>query len=247
MCLTSELDTINTLFYADNSLNVIMSKANELVKVFKTKSLKSFKQHDIEKYLLYLKQQGNKNSTINSKLAYLSKCLKYHNIRLIMPYQTVKTTYKNIISSNDFEQLRDKFKDNKELLQFISIAFYTGLRANEILNICMTHLTKRNDTYFINIYDTKNHIDNLIPITHKLNNILDNFEEFTLNYKQIYYLLKKEGVRPHLFRHSFITRCFEKGLDTHTIMRLVNEKSEKSLQSYVHLRNNFLIQEVNKL
>ena len=247
MCLTSELDTINNIFYANNSLTVIMSKANELVKVFKTKSLKNFKQKDIEKYLIYLKQQGNKNSTINSKLAYLSKCLKYHNIRLIMPYQTVKTTRKDIISLTDFEQLRNKFKDNKELLQFINIAFYTGLRANEIINIRMTHLTKRNNTYFINIYDTKNHADNLIPITHKLNVILDNFEEFTLNYKQIYYLLKKAGVRPHLFRHSFITRCFEAGLDTHTIMRLVNEKSEKSLQSYVHLRNNFLIQEVNKL
>ncbi len=247
MCLASELDTINNIFYADNSLNVIMSKANELVKVFKTKSLKSFKQKDIEKYLLYLKQQGNKNSTINSKLAYLSKCLKYHHIRLIMPYQTVKSAYKNIISLTDFEQLRNKFKNNKELLQFITIAFYTGLRANEILNIRMFHLTKRADTYFINLYDTKNHTDNLIPVSHKLNNILDNFEEFTLNYKQIYYILKKEGLRPHLFRHSFITRCFEAGLDTHTIMRIVNEKSAKSLQSYVHLRNNFLIKEVNKL
>lgn len=255
MCLKDELITINDLFYNDsNSYSGMESKAKELVFLFKTKSLKKFKQKDVETYIKYLITQGNENSTINSKLAYLSKCLKYYNNLLKMPYKKQHKKHKNLISYNQYNELLKKIRlgflqvnHKKELMQFIQIAYHTGLRASEILNLRQQHITKLDNTYFLNIYDTKNHCDNLIPVKQTLNLTLDNFQEFSINYKQVYYELKKAGINPHLFRHSFITRSYESGLEPFTIMKLVNQKSLASTKEYVHLRNKFLVNQVEQI
>lgn len=246
--LINELNTINELYYNDtNSSKTINSHTNELINIFKNKSLVKFKQTDIEKYIKILKNKGNKNSTINSKLAYLSKSLHYYKNELVIPYQKLNKAHKDIITYEYFMQLSNNIKTNFELLQFIQIAYYTGLRANEILNIRMQHIVKKDDTYYINIYNTKNHRDNFIPVTNKLNNTLNNFKEFTLKYKQVHYELKKQGITAHQFRHSFITRCFESGLDVFTVMKLVNQTSITSTKNYVHLQNKFLAEKVNIL
>lgn len=245
--LIDELTTINNLYYIDTtSYNTINSHTNELVDIFKTKSLVKFQQKDIEKYITILKTKGNQNSTINSKLAYLSKSLKYYGNSLKIPYQRLKQTEKNIISPEQLQQFINNINDT-ELIQFILLAYYTGMRANEILNIRATHILKDNDTYYINLYNTKNHKNNIIPVSNKLNKVLDNFQEFTYNYKQIHYLLHKQGITAHQFRHTFITRCFEHGLDVFTVMRLVNQTSISSTKKYVHLQNKFLADKVNIL
>ena len=70
-----------------------------------------------------------------------------------------------------FYNLLDIFKDNRDMYVFIILAYYTGMRAN--------------GNYFINLYNTKNHKDNLIPCTIKLNSILKDFTGFILFIKQI--------------------------------------------------------------
>lgn len=246
--LSTELNLINELFYNNSSFNTIQSKANEITRLFK-KSLKTFKQKDIEKYFRYLKSQNNSASTINSKLAYLSKCLRYYNVvNIIMPYQVIKQKPKEIITPEQFKQLRHSiYRENKELYYVILIAYYTGLRINEILNIRMQHIRIEQAKIFVNIYNTKNHTDNLIPINNKLRFIFKDFKEFTLNYKQVYYLLKQYGITAHQFRHTFITRCFEHGLDSYSVMKLTNQKSLSVQQRYVHITNKFLADKVNSL
>lgn len=245
--LVHQLNTINELFYSSsNSYKTINSHTTELLEIFKTKSLVKFQQKDIEKYIKILKNKGNKNTTINSKLAYLSKSLNYYGNSLKIPYQRINPKQKDIITDAQFKQLQTDIKD-KELKQFINIAYYTGLRASEILGLRVQHITRDNQTYYLNIYDTKNHKNNLIPVTNKLNSVLNQFQEFTYNYKQIHYELKKHGITAHQFRHTFITRCFEKGLDVFTVMRLVNQTSIQSTKQYVHLQNKFLKDTVNLL
>ncbi|MCD7779996.1 MAG: tyrosine-type recombinase/integrase [Candidatus Gastranaerophilales bacterium] len=209
--------------------------------------MKKFKQKDIEKYLKVLKAKNNKATTINNKLAYLSKCLNYTGIKVVIPYQKTQKADKSVINKNDFRKMRLTMQKNKELYNFSCIAYYTGLRANEILNIRMQHIKKEGNNYFLNLYNTKNHQNNFIPITRKLNFIFKNFQEFTLNYKQIHYELKKLDVTAHQFRHTFITNCYEKGLDSFTIMKLTNQKSLSVHQRYVHLQNKMLTTQINKI
>lgn len=236
--LANELNNIVTLFYADcSSYSNIQSNVIELEKLFKKKSLIKFKQTDIEKYFKHLKLKGNSNSTINGKLVFLSKALKYYKNPLIMPYQKVKNKEKHIITETQFEYLLDVFQDNQDMYQFLMLAYYTGLRANEILNIRHQHITNDNGIYYLNLYNTKNHKDNYIPLSSNLNDLLDNFRRFTLDYKQVYYNLKKYKVTAHQFRHTFITKCYEKGLDTFSIMKLTNQTSLSVHQRYNHISN----------
>lgn len=247
--LTKELNNIVDLYYSDSTyLSSINSKVNELITIFKKKSLKKFTQKDIEKYIKVLKiEHNNTNATINSKLCFLSKCLKYNQVNLVIPFQKVVNKNKSIITSEQLQVLLQSFKDNKELIQFVNIAYYTGLRANEILRIRYSHIIKDNNYYFINLYNTKNHKDNLIPVTPKLNKILDDFIEFSIDYKQVYYQLKKQGINAHQFRHTFITKCYEQGLDSFSIMRLTNQSSLSVHQRYVHHSNKQLINAIDKL
>ena len=238
MCLAIELDTITNLFYSDCTYySSIQCFINELLQLFKKKSLKNFTQRDIEKYFKYLKVKNNSNSTINSKLSFLSRCLQYYNNTLKLPFQKVLNKEKQIITESNFYYLLDEFKHNKELYNFLMIAYYTGLRANEILNIRVQHIIKDENVYFLNLYNTKNHKDNFIPLSPNLNTIVGGFSEFTLNYKQVYYELKKYGITPHRFRHTFITRCYEKGLDSFSIMKLTNQTSLSVHQRYNHITN----------
>lgn len=247
MELLEELNIVNELYYETATYyRQIQSTAGELLTLFK-KSLKKFTQRDIEKYFRYLRAKGNSTSTINFKLTYLNKALKYHQNILIMPFQKVHNKTKIIISERSFKQLLKKFKDNQEMYNFIMIAYYTGLRANEILGILKLHITKENNNYYINIYDTKNHRDNLIPVSQKLNNILEHFEEFTLNYKQVHYELSKHNITAHQFRHTFITRAYEQGIDSFSIMKLTNQRSMSVHQRYVHHSNKLLAATVNRL
>lgn len=245
--LINELDNIINLYYSDcSSYNNILSISKEILTIFKRRSLNKFKQSDIEKYIKNLKTKGNTNATINTKLSFISKALKYYKNELIIPFQKVSNKEKETISNTQYNYLIEETKDNEELNKFIQIAYYTGLRANEILNIRIQHI-KYDNGYFINLYNTKNHRDNFIPITNKLNSIFDNFQEFSLNYKQVYYLLKKFNITPHQFRHTFITNCYEKGLDSFTIMKLTNQTSLSVHQRYNHISNKRLQDVVNVL
>lgn len=239
MCLTSELNTLIDIFYSDCSyLNNIQSATKELINIFKKKSLKRFNQKDIEKYIKILKLKNNSNSTINNKLVFLHKALTYNNNNdLKLPFQKVKNKEKNIITSEQFNYLLNEFQTNKDMYNIIMIAYYTGLRVNEILNIKQQHLIYDDNTYYLNLYNTKNHKDNLIPLSHKLDEIMNNFKEFELNYKQVYYYLKKYNITIHQFRHTFITNCYEKGLDSFSIMRLTNQTSLSVHKRYNHITN----------
>lgn len=236
--LLNELDTIVNLYYSEcNYYNNIQCNVIELTKLFKKKSLTKFNQKDIEKYFNHLKHKGNSNSTINSKLVFLNKGLQYYNNILKIPFQKVRNKEKQIITETQFNYLLDAYKDNKDMYNFLMIAYYTGLRANEILGIRIQHISYENDTYYLNLYDTKNHKDNYIPLSSKLNAIVSTFEEFNIDYKQVYYLLKKQGITAHQFRHTFITRCYEKGLDSFSIMKLTNQTSLSVHQRYNHITN----------
>ena len=75
-----ELTTItdNILYSDTNSYKVITSKQKELLEfIGANKDISKINVQVINKYIEHLKNKGNNNATINSKLAYLSKILTY--------------------------------------------------------------------------------------------------------------------------------------------------------------------------
>ena len=240
--LIDELENINTLYYNNtSSFSIIATKTIELTNLFPRKSFKKFTQKDVEKYVKYLKQKGNKPATINSKLAYLSKCLHYYdNNNLKIPYQKIVITEKEVITEQQYKNLLLAFKDNTEMQAIIQILYNTGLRISEVLALQPKDIITDGTHYFLYITKSKNNKKNYIP-TKNINNLLKNFKPFTLTYRQVIYQLKQYNITPHQFRHTFITRCYEQGLDSFTIMKLTNQHSLSVNKRYCHLSNISLI------
>lgn len=54
-------------------------------------------------------------------------------------------------------------------------------------------------------------------------------------------------VHPHMFRHIFISLCYEAGMDTSVILRISGHKHIKMMKYYTHLEENFVNKEFDKI
>lgn len=54
-------------------------------------------------------------------------------------------------------------------------------------------------------------------------------------------------VHPHMFRHTFISLCYEAGMDTSVILRISGHKHIKMMKYYTHLEENFVNKEFDKI
>ena len=52
---------------------------------------------------------------------------------------------------------------------------------------------------------------------------------------------------PHMFRHTFISPCYEAGMDTSVILRISGHKHIKMMKYYTHLEENFVNKEFDKI
>ena len=104
MKLYQLINTVNDIFYSDsNSYKVIESKANELLSIIGANTdINNINDTVINKVFNTLKNKGNKPATINSKMVYLSKLLKY-------AYQTHKIKHKPYIPLCKINNKKDIF------------------------------------------------------------------------------------------------------------------------------------------
>ena len=54
-------------------------------------------------------------------------------------------------------------------------------------------------------------------------------------------------VHPHMFRHTFISLCYEAGMDTSVILRISGHKHIKMMKYYKHLDEKFVNKEFDKM
>lgn len=54
-------------------------------------------------------------------------------------------------------------------------------------------------------------------------------------------------VHPHMFRHTFISLCYEAEMDTSVILRISGHKHIKMMKYYTHLEENFVNKEFDKI
>jgi len=129
----------------------------------------------------------------------------------------------------------------------IELMLYTGLRKNEALSIRWTDVTKE----LITIGDTKNHRPHLIPITERIQQILNRIPSTTSPYlfpSPVNKLNHIKDVRPtlkriekrtgisfkcHDLRRTFATRASEVGIDYLMIKRMLNHKTNDITAQYI--------------
>ncbi|WP_407637467.1 tyrosine-type recombinase/integrase [Desulfocapsa sulfexigens] len=129
----------------------------------------------------------------------------------------------------------------------IAMMLYTGLRKNEALSIRWENVTKD----LITIKDTKNHREHLIPITERIQKILDRIPRSSSpflfpspvdkqkNIRDVRPTLKRieknTGInfKCHDLRRTFATRASEVGIDFLMIKRMLNHKVSDITAQYI--------------
>lgn len=248
MKLKELVDTVDETFENTSSYKVIISKSKELINFFGSNcDIQEIKYRQIMNYRKYLLRKGNAKGTINSKLSYLSKILEEACKMEVIAYKPSIPFYR-IPKPNDkyydrttvYFMLRWARKHReKELQKVILIAFYTGLRINNILSY--SEMKIEDDVF--SVYDKKTKSYFLLPIHRKIRYLTKRFKGFDSNYSHIYYVFSKmkkdlgieEEGTIHTFRHTFCTTLYLKGVDIGTIQKLANHKQLQNTIRYTHV------------
>ena len=249
MQLIELIELTDNLFYNNSpSYKVIISKQNELLSIIKPSTdIKKINFKTVDKLIKTLKNKNNSASTINSKLAYLSKILNYaYKVNLIQnkPYiptlKAIQPKEKYLTTQEKISMLLWCRKNKQqELLKIILIGLYTGLRINNILSLDST-MYKDDKLY---IYDKKTNKNFILPVSNKIKYIIADIKPFKISYNQVYYIfnqMKKElqlddNITIHTLRHTFGSDLIHKNVSLPVIQTLMNHKKITTTMKYLHL------------
>ena len=128
---------------------------------------------------------------------------------------------------------------NQTLKQIIEVAYETGMRRNEILNILQEQIKGQT----LSIPLTKNGDERTIPLTKRALYILNNTQlpfPMSANAVRLAWdrLKKKRNIKDlhfHDLRHEAISRFFEKGLSIPEVALISGHKDVRMLFRYTHL------------
>lgn len=227
------------------------------------KSAKEASSQDIKNYLLYIKAQGQSNTSINQTISalkfYYSQILKrklFFNIKRpkrenFLPMVLTRAEVIKII--NCASNLKHKL--------LLSLLYGSGLRVSEVVKIKISHLDLASASLLVK--DSKGAKDRytlLSAISIKFLNIYLAKLPAGQNYlfagqsgqgrlsqrsaqKIFEHALAKAGLKKqascHSLRHSFATHLLEKGVDIRHIQKLLGHQNIKTTEKYTHLARDF--------
>lgn len=145
--------------------------------------------------------------------------------------------------------------ENIKHKSIIMLAYSTGMRVSEIINLKMSDIDRKRMVLFIR--DSKGNKDRYVRLTEK---VLETLEYYYRKEHPIEYLfngqtklkytsnscnkiVKKylgEEYHFHLIRHSNATAMLESGTDLRVIQKHLGHMSSKTTEIYTHVSNNLL-------
>ena len=86
-------------------------------------------------------------------------------------------------------------------------------------------------------------------IVHDINKVVQdiNLKEISKAFREHREPVVFEHLHPHAFRHTFATRCFEKGLDPLFVQSIMGHASYSTTVSYTHILDDLRQREVEKV
>ncbi len=146
-------------------------------------------------------------------------------------------------------------KSNNKYKNLFYFYLNTGARLNEALNLKLSDVDYDNKTIHINGTKTKS-ANRTIPVNDNVLNLIDKKEiPFDFNERQVQKEFKMicqelgfEKITIHSLRHTFVTRCIEKGIKLTTIQKWVGHSSIKITSDiYGDIQSEFEREELAKL
>lgn len=179
-------------------------------------------------------------ATIKNRIRYLTAACRYgwkhhgmseHDPAAAVLVPTVKNERQTYIDRADMVRLARACKD-RSVRACIKIAFYSGMRAGEILR------AEQKDGFFV-LHDTKNGSPRLVPIHPRLFSCLkiEKPTRFVLGYhfRAARAAVNLDGLKFHDLRHSAASSMINNDVDLYTVGAVLGHKSAASTKRYAHL------------
>jgi integrase/recombinase XerD len=176
----------------------------------------------------------------------------------------IATKHPVFISEKEMDIIIDNINE-KDVQDIITIAFFTGMRLSEILNLCWSAIDFTSDIISVQnneTFTTKSKHERIIPMHSKVRSVLNNRGH---NDSSVYVFSKREGclyskdfvsnkfkkairqsklseeLHFHSLRHSFASNLVQKGVSLYVVKELLGHESITTTQIYSHLQNESLI------
>lgn len=221
---------------------------------------------DARDFLLYLKDKGDKSSTLNNKNGSLVFFYKRVLGKLwddnLVPRAINDYAIPRVLSRSEIERLLDA-TSNLKYKAIFAIMYSSGLRISEVLHLHYDDISRTNMQIYI--HTAKNHTSRYALLSKRALDILTEYwfkcgkprgilfpNQWTGAYltssataSELRKSVEKAGlpkdIHSHCLRHSFATHLLEDGVDIRYIQTLLGHRSPKSTEIYLHISNKALL------
>ena len=221
---------------------------------------------DARDFLLYLKNKGDKASTLNNKNGALVFFYKRILGKLwddnLVPRAINDYAIPRVLTRAEIEKLLDATPNLKYKAMF-AIMYSSGLRVSEVIHLNYDDISRTNMQIYI--HNSKTHTARYALLSKRALDILTAYwfkcgkprgilfpNQWTGEYLtpsatglEMRKSVKRAGlpkdVHSHCLRHSFATHLLEDGVDIRYIQTLLGHRSPKSTEIYLHISNKALL------
>ena len=221
---------------------------------------------DAREFLLYLKNKGNKASTLNNKNGALVFFYKRVLGKLwddnLVPRAINDYAVPKVLSRDEINRLLDA-TPNLKYKAIFAIMYSSGLRISEVLRLTYDDISRTNMQIYIR--ESKTHTSRYALLSKKALDILTEYwfkcgkpmgvlfpsqsTKRALTPSATASKLKESAIKAglpkdihsHCLRHSFATHLLEDGVDIRYIQTLLGHRSPKSTEIYLHISNKALL------
>ena len=221
---------------------------------------------DARDFLLYLKNKGDKASTLNNKNGALVFFYKRVLGKLwddnLVPRAINDYAIPRVLTRAEIEKLLDATPNLKYKAMF-AIMYSSGLRVSEVIHLNYDDISRTNMQIYI--HNSKTHTARYALLSKRSLDILTEYwfkcgkprgilfpNQWTGEYLtpsatglEMRKSVKRAGlpkdVHSHCLRHSFATHLLEDGVDIRYIQTLLGHRSPKSTEIYLHISNKALL------
>lgn len=285
----SEKTTYDYVYYFKKFIEYTFSSFPEEPEELK-KIVQNVNQMDILKYILHLKNNNLKSNSINTILSALKHYFNNSKEQGLIDKSPV-TGIKKLKVEKDFERItritatdikkiitklneKNSIKSRRNAL-ILCMLYYTGLRANELLNLRFENIiTNRDNEKMLKLTTTKSQVSQYVPLHSAALKVLNEYKdyiskfrisknedpiifgtEFTepMSYKCLWKIIKgysdiiDKPLHPHLIRHTTATELALKGASLEEIKELLRHSNVKTTSVYMDAKELISKTALNKL
>lgn len=201
-----------------------------------------------------LRQDGNKDATVNTKMSTLSRLLRHGVDEEVLselpaiPFYAPKNTRIRALSHDEEDRLFSHLNHYHQ--RFATFLLYTGCRVSEALNLQWQDVTDTTVTFWL----TKNSEERTIPLAKPAIEALDRslpspfghivYTSFIKDWtraKALAGLADDAQVVPHVLRHTCATRLGKGKMSELRLMKWLGHKSLVMVKRYTHFDTDDLL------